>query len=114
MVRKVTTASFDEIVRTSELPVFIDFWGPRCQPCLALSPAFEALAEEYGDQGLFLKAEASQNRMLCVVLRVFGLPTFVAFSKGEEMSRLTGDIGTEQLKSWVGGIVGGKVARERR
>lgn len=108
MVRQVTTGSFDGIVRGSKLPVFIDFWGPRCKPCLSLSPAFEELAEEYGDQGLFLKAEAPQNRKLCVTLRVFGLPTFVALNKGDEISRLTGDIGTEQLKSWVGSIVAGQ------
>jgi thioredoxin len=28
--------------------VLVDFWGPRCQPCIALMPTVEALETRYG------------------------------------------------------------------
>lgn len=88
---KVTRDTFEEEVAGSEVPVIIDFWGPRCVPCIRLEPMVLDLSEKLGDQVRFVKVVAPENRMLCVQLRVMGLPTFLAFKGGEEVGRLTGD-----------------------
>lgn len=80
---------------------FVDVWGPRCQPCLALSPAYEQLAAEHGDLARFFKLEAPSNRMACVDLGVSSLPTILHFRDGEEADRLTGSISHERLTTWV-------------
>ena len=33
---------------TSDGNVLVDFWGPRCQPCLAMMPTIAKLEEESG------------------------------------------------------------------
>ena len=40
-----TVETFDELMPRGH--VLVDIWGPQCQPCLALMPAVEALAETY-------------------------------------------------------------------
>jgi thioredoxin 1 len=41
MLREVNKDNFDQEVVASQQPVLVDFWGPRCGPCLALMPYVE-------------------------------------------------------------------------
>ena len=71
--------------------VLVDFWGPRCQPCLALMPAVEALEERHAGRLRLVKVNATENRAICRELGVLGLPTYVLYRDGVEVERLTGD-----------------------
>jgi thioredoxin 1 len=90
-LHKVTRDSFEADVVGSDLPVVLDFWGPRCVPCIRLEPSVIELSETLEGQVRFYKVVAPENRMLCVQLQVMGLPTFLAFKDGQEVGRLTGD-----------------------
>ena len=74
----------------------VDFWGPRCHPCLALMPAVERLEREYSGKIKVAKVNAAENRMLCARLRVLGLPTYIFYKDGVEIKRLTGENVTER------------------
>lgn len=97
----VTTETFDPEVVRAEQPVLVDFWGPRCGPCLALMPVVEELAREYDGRLKIVKINAQENRKLCARLKVIGLPTFLFFGRGREMGRLTGPITADELREWV-------------
>jgi len=86
----VTADSFEKEVIQSEIPVLVDFWGAQCAPCLALMPQVEGLADKYRAKLKISKIDASQNRRLCLNLKVFGLPTFLFYKDGREVDRLTG------------------------
>ena len=83
-------------VMKSKGPVMVDFWGPRCHPCLALMPAVERLEREYIGKIKVAKVNAAENRMLCARLRVLGLPTYIFYKDGVEIKRLTGENITER------------------
>jgi thioredoxin len=91
----VSQTSFDEqVMQTSrQHPVLVDFWGPRCGPCLKLMPWVEKLADELAesDSARIVKVNTAENRRLAMGLRVMGLPTFALYSEGQEVARLTGD-----------------------
>jgi thioredoxin 1 len=89
----VTSETFEkEVVATSEeRPVLVDFWGPRCGPCVKMMPWVEQYAEERADSLAVVKVNAEENRRLTVKSRVMGLPTFVLYRDGQEVARLSGD-----------------------
>jgi len=62
-----TVETFEELAFRGE--VLVDIWGPDCQPCLALMPAVESLAERYRDRVRFVKVDAPENRKVCRDLR---------------------------------------------
>jgi thioredoxin 1 len=96
----------DEVLKAEE-PVIVDFWGPLCGPCLALMPAVDKLEEEFKGKIKVGKVNASENRMLCVKVRVIGLPTFLVYKDGEEINRLTGnDITEKDLYESINQVVG--------
>jgi len=84
---EATVDTFEELAANG--PVLVDIWGPQCQPCLALMPAVETLAERYGDRVRFLSVNAPDNRKVCRDLRVAGLPAYLTMRDGVEVERLT-------------------------
>jgi thioredoxin 1 len=81
--------------------VLVDFWGPRCQPCLALMPAVEALEERHAGRLKLVKVNATENRGICRELSVLGLPTYMFFRDGAEVERLTGDPKRDDIEAAV-------------
>lgn len=82
--------TFDVEVLQADQPVLVDFWGPQCVPCLRLLPKVEALANKHAAWLKVGKVNATQNRRLCLKLKVLSLPTFLVFKEGQEIGRLTG------------------------
>ena len=91
MAIEVNAETFEKEVTQSEVPVLVDFWGPQCRPCLALMLQVERLGEKYAGKIKVSKVDASKNRRLCLNLRVLGLPTFLFYKNGREVTRLTGE-----------------------
>jgi thioredoxin 1 len=83
---------------TSDGSVLVDFWGPRCQPCLAMMPTIAQLEDEAGGAVRVVKVNSAENRDICRELRVFGLPTYVLMQNGEELERLSGDVSKNDIE----------------
>ena len=95
---EATKETFHELV--SEGTVLVDVWGPACQPCIALLPHVEKLAER--DDLKVVKLEAPKMRRLCMELKLMTLPTFVLYDSGQEVARLSDPaLSADKLLSWV-------------
>ncbi|HEY6568168.1 MAG TPA: thioredoxin family protein [Actinomycetota bacterium] len=106
---EATVETFDDLAADGH--VLVDIWGPQCQPCLALMPAVEALAETYSDQVRFVKVNAPENRKICRDLRVAGLPAYVTMRDGVEVERLTSNATTpEQIEEMIVRLLNGAPA----
>ncbi len=85
---ELTKENFEEEVLKAEGPVLVDYWGPTCEPCKALMPHVEKLAEEYGDKVKFCSLDITKARRLAIKQKVMGLPAIVIYKDGEEVERL--------------------------
>jgi thioredoxin 1 len=83
---------------TSRGSVLVDFWGPRCQPCLAMMPTIAALEQEAAGAVQVVKVNSAENRGICRELRVFGLPTYILMREGKELDRLSGEVSIEDIE----------------
>lgn len=100
---EASSASFEADVGAGN--VLLDFWGPRCQPCLALMPFVESLEERYAGRLKLVKVNAGDNRDVCRELRVLGLPTYVLYRDGAEVERLTGNPTRDEIEAAVARLV---------
>jgi thioredoxin 1 len=104
--------NYDSETLKSEEPVLVDFWGPQCRPCLALTPVVEDLEKNYAGKLKIARVDASQNRMLCSRLRVMSLPTFILYRDRSEDNRLVGeDITRNDLEAAVQALLAKETAR---
>jgi thioredoxin len=74
----------------TDKPVIVDFWAPWCAPCRASKPILEKLAGEYEGRVDFLPVNADDSRALLEQFHIAGIPTVMAFRKGEIVARVMG------------------------
>ncbi len=94
-----TAETFDESVASGL--VLVDLWAESCQPCKALTPHAEGIAGERPELKL-VKLDASKARRLVMAHQVRGLPTFLLFRDGTEVSRIADpNLQPQQLDEWL-------------
>ena len=104
---EATKENFKELV--AQGTVVVDVWGPHCQPCIAMMPLIERLAEERSDL-TFIKLDSSKTRRLCIEMRIMGLPAFLLFRDGQELARIGGnDLTITRVTEWIDENLGREV-----
>ena len=81
---ELTKENFDEEVVNESGVVFVDFWSPKCEPCLELVPEVEAFAEKNDGRAKFCKLDTAGNKRLSIAQKVMGIPTVVLYKNGEK------------------------------
>ena len=81
----VNKENFDSEVLNHEGVVFVDFWSPKCEPCLALMPDVEAFVARNEGKAKFCSLDTTGNKRLAIAQKVMGQPTFVFYKNGEKV-----------------------------
>ena len=100
MVREVSEKDFDAAIGETKVTL-VDFWAPWCGPCRMVSPHVEAVSEKMAGEAAFLKVNVDDNNALAVRFGVMSIPTLVIFKDGEEVSRMVGARGREDIENAV-------------
>ena len=83
MSTAVTDATFESVVIKSSIPVLVDFWAPWCGYCRRIGPAYEKIAQEYGDRMEVAKINIDEEAQLAEAERVEIIPTLILYKNGK-------------------------------
>lgn len=97
----VTDDTFDTEVRSSDLPVVVDFWAEWCGPCKQIGPALEELSEEFEGKVKIVKVNVDDNPNTPAHLGVRGIPALFLFKDGQVVSNKIGAAPKAALKGWI-------------
>jgi len=89
-VRDTSDGNFENDVLKSDRPVLVDFWAVWCQPCRALAPTIEAVAEKYASNAHVVKLNVDDNPSVSQRYGIKGIPTLILFKNGKEEERVVG------------------------
>jgi len=74
-------------ITENDIPVLVDFYSPVCGPCMAMYDDYEDAALGFPLKVRFLKVNADKYQQVAKKYGVSGLPTIIAFKKGQEVNR---------------------------
>lgn len=99
-VVKLTHSNFQGILQ-SDRPIIIDVYADWCGPCKKLSPIFEELCDQYGEQYLFMKMDSDKEDYLCHYFDIYGLPTLIFIKDGKVIDRTEGFMSKSKLETKI-------------
>ncbi|XP_022904221.1 thioredoxin domain-containing protein 5 homolog [Onthophagus taurus] len=103
---ELTEDSFDKHIESGKH--FIKFYAPWCGHCQKLAPTWEELAKslEFQPDVTIGKVDCTQYRSVCNQHEVKGYPTLLWFEDGKKIQKYQGSRTHEDLKSFVGKMMG--------
>ena len=89
----LTLEQFNEMAKDAK-PVLVDFWAPWCGHCRRLGPAYEQIADKYGEE-LVLAKDA----------KVTSIPTLVLYKEGRMVDSVVGPGSKAAIEQFIQGAL---------
>ncbi len=101
----LTDATFDEEIKSSQVPVIVDCWASWCGPCLMVAPILKELSDEYEGRMTIAKLSVEENPAVPTRFGVSAIPTMLVFVNGELKDRIVGALNKQQLTAKIEAIL---------
>ena len=101
----LTSATFDEAINGSDVPVVVDVWAEWCHPCATLEPVLASIAEDHAGRIRVLSLDADEHPDVTRRFGVMAMPTLLVFDQGELVHRVVGAKGKGQLLQELAGVL---------
>ena len=102
---ELTDSTFDEEVKSSAVPVLVDFWAEWCGPCKMVAPVLEEIASENAGKIRIAKLNIDENLDTARRFDVMSIPTLILFKDGDAQVRIIGAKGKGQLLQELGAFL---------
>ena len=80
--------AFRAALSQSDEPVLVDFWAPWCTYCRRIGPAYDKIAQQYGDSLIVGKVNIDDEPALSQQEQIEVIPTLVLYQNGQAVASI--------------------------
>ena len=90
MAVKKQFSSFEDLLKSSGLPILVDFYATWCGPCQMMAPILEQVGANLRDRLQIVKIDTDKYPNLASKYQIEALPTLVLFKDGQPAEKIEG------------------------
>jgi thioredoxin 1 len=87
---ELTSASFQQVLETSSLPVLVDFHAEWCGPCRMMGPVVDQIATEQQGKVTVAKLNIDDAPEIASRFGITSIPTLIVFKNGQPVASSRG------------------------
>ncbi|MEZ4774473.1 MAG: thioredoxin [Bacteroidia bacterium] len=91
----------DVLIKSTEIPVVVDFWAPWCAPCRILGPVIEELAAEANGRWELVKLNTEEQQQVAQQYNIKSIPNVKMFFEGKVVAEFSGALPKYQIEKWL-------------
>lgn len=84
-----------------EKPVLVDFWAPWCVYCRRIAPAYDKIAQEYGDRLVVAKVNIDDEPLIANREQIEVIPTLVLYHKGQAIGSIVAPESKARIEAFI-------------
>ena len=81
IIEILSRTQFEKELKTSKMPLVVDFYAPWCSPCKRIAPKLESTAQALAGKVKFLKVNVDMMNELTANYQISSMPTVLYFDK---------------------------------
>ena len=96
----INESQFQSMIREGKL-MLVDYWAPWCSYCRRIGPAYEKIAQQYGDKMVVAKVNIDQEGHLAEAERIEVIPTLVLYRDGKAIASIVAPESKAMIDSFI-------------
>ncbi len=91
---------FNELIQ-QEKPVLVDFWAPWCGYCRRIAPAYDRIAQQFGEEIAVTKINIDDEGMLARSEQIEVIPTLVLYKGGKAIGSIVAPESKAMIENFI-------------
>ncbi|MBR3868813.1 MAG: thioredoxin [Clostridia bacterium] len=101
----INNQQFQNLIKEDK-PVLVDYWAPWCGYCRRIGPAYEKVAEQYGEDIVVAKVNIDEEPMLAQQERIEVIPTLVLYHHGKAIGSIVAPESKARIDAFISESLG--------
>jgi thioredoxin len=96
----ITNGHFQSLIN-GDKPVLVDFWAPWCVYCRRIAPAYEKIAEQYGETLVVGKVNIDEQPQIALSEQIEVIPTLVLYQNGNALGSIVAPESKAAIEAFI-------------
>ena len=81
--------------------MLIDYWAPWCVYCRRIAPAYEKIAQQYGDRLVVAKINIDEEPVIAHQEKIEVIPTLVLYEGGQAVASIVAPESKAKIEEFI-------------